>query len=74
MPFRTNRAGELCWLTSESLCLPGLAHGFSTRTGGVSAAPWDSLNLGIARGDDDACVKENYRRFCAAIGTDAHRL
>ena len=73
MPFRTNRAGELCWLTSESLCLPGLAHGFSTRTGGVSAAPWDSLNLGIARGDDDACVKENYRRFCAAIGTDAHR-
>lgn len=73
MPFRTNRAGELCWLTSESLCLPGLAHGFSTRTGGVSAAPWDSLNLGIARGDDDACVKENYRRFCAAIGTDARR-
>ena len=73
MSFQTNRANGLCWLTSESLSLPGLAHGFSTRTGGVSAAPWDSLNLGIGRGDDPACVQENYRRFCAAIGTEERR-
>lgn len=26
------------------------AHGFSTRLGGVSPAPWDSLNLGANRG------------------------
>ncbi len=73
MPFRTNQANGLTWLTSESLSLPGLAHGFSTRLGGVSTAPWDSLNLGIARGDDPACVQENYRRFCAVIGTDERR-
>jgi YfiH family protein len=40
----------------------------STRTGGVSVAPWDSLNLGIAVGDDPAAVAENRRRFVAAIG------
>ena len=30
----------------------GFAHGFSTRVGGVSPAPWDSLNLGAGRGDE----------------------
>ena len=28
----------------------GAPHGFSTRLGGVSPAPWDSLNLGAGRG------------------------
>lgn len=28
----------------------GFPHGFSTRLGGVSPAPWDSLNLGAGRG------------------------
>ena len=72
MPFRTHEAQGLTWLTSELLSLPGLAHGFSTRPGGVSAPPWDSLNLGPGRGDGIECLQENYRRFCAAIGTDVH--
>lgn len=29
--------------------LTGVRHGFSTRRGGVSPAPWDSLNLGPGR-------------------------
>ncbi|MBQ7848099.1 MAG: peptidoglycan editing factor PgeF [Clostridia bacterium] len=74
MPFRTHEKQGLMWLTSESLSLPGVVHGFSTRTGGVSAPPWDSLDLGIGRGDEAACVQENYRRFCAAIGADAQRV
>ena len=52
----------------------GAPHGFSTRLGGVSPAPWDSLNLGSNRGDDPANVRENFTRFCAAIGTDVHAL
>lgn len=52
----------------------GAAHGFSTRLGGVSPAPWDSLNLGANRGDSPANVEENFRRFCAAVGTDPDRL
>lgn len=42
----------------------------STRAGGVSAAPYDSLNLGVAVGDDPAAVAENRRRFAAAIGAE----
>ena len=43
-------------------------HGFSSRLGGVSPAPWDSLNLGASRGDRVENVAENFRRFRAAIG------
>ena len=52
----------------------GTAHGFSTRLGGVSPAPWDSLNLGLGRGDSPDNVRENFRRFCAAVGADASAL
>ena len=44
--------------------------GFSTRHGGVSAPPYDTLNLGVHVGDDETCVEENRRRFCAALDTD----
>lgn len=39
----------------------------STREGGVSRAPYDSLNLGRSVGDDAAAVAENRRRFGAAL-------
>lgn len=40
----------------------------STRVGGVSVAPWQSLNLGVAVGDDALAVAENRARFAAALG------
>jgi YfiH family protein len=40
----------------------------STRPGGVSAAPWDTLNLGAHTGDDATRVAENRRRLKAALG------
>ena len=40
----------------------------STRAGGVSAAPFDSLNLGRSAGDERGAVDENRRRFAAALG------
>jgi YfiH family protein len=40
----------------------------STRLGGTSAAPWDSLNLGTAVGDDAAAVAENRCRFAKTLG------
>ena len=52
----------------------GVGHGFSTRQGGVSPAPWDSLNLGASRGDDPANVRLNFNRFCSVIGTDDKAL
>ena len=60
-------------LIKTSTVLSDVRHGFSTRIGGVSPAPWDSLNLGVGRGDDMDRVRENYRRFCAALGVDEHR-
>ena len=44
---------------------------FTTRVGGVSTGPFESLNLGILTEDDPAHVVENRRRACAAIGADA---
>jgi YfiH family protein len=52
----------------------GLIHGFSTRKGGVSAAPYDSLNLGLNSDDDPAAVTENYVRFCGAAGILRKRI
>ena len=50
----------------------GAAHGFSTRLGGVSEGHFASLNLrgGGPHPDDRELVRENYRRFCAALGAD----
>jgi hypothetical protein len=48
--------------------LADLPHGFTTRAGGASAAPFDALNLGELVGDDAAAVEENWRRLEAATG------
>jgi YfiH family protein len=47
---------------------PNLIAAESTRHGGVSPAPYATLNLGKHTGDDPANVAENRRRFCAALG------
>jgi polyphenol oxidase len=47
---------------------------FSTRRGGVSSGPYDSLNLGLLTDDDENKVEENRRRLCAAVGADSRRL
>ncbi len=47
---------------------------FSTRRGGVSEGPFESLNLGRLTGDEPERVDENRRRICAEIGADSERL
>src|SRR5262245_13750279 len=47
---------------------------FSTRRGGVSGAPFDTLNLGNLTEDDPHHVAENRRRLAAEAGTDAELL
>lgn len=46
---------------------PRVRAAFSLRSGGVSTAPWDSLNLGVHVGDDPAAVAENRRRLANAL-------
>lgn len=52
----------------------GVIHGFSTRYGGVSEGYLSSLNLGPSRGDEPEKVRENFRRFTAALGADSTRM
>jgi polyphenol oxidase len=47
-----------------------VAHGFSTRLGGVSSGPYASLNLGPRSGDDLSAVRENRGRFLHALGLE----
>jgi YfiH family protein len=74
MSFQMHEQSGVVYQTADTLTLPGVAHGFSTRKGGVSPAPWDSLNLGPSRGDEPARVQENYRRFCGALNVDVQRV
>lgn len=53
----------------ESQVIPaGFRHGFTTRRGGTSAAPFDSFNLGGKWGDDAGHLTENRRRLRHAAG------
>lgn len=48
--------------------IPGLAHGFFSRRGGVSTGLYDSLNCGLGSNDDPAHVRENRARVAATLG------
>jgi YfiH family protein len=54
--------------------VPGYVVAFTTRAGGVSEVPYDSLNLSRGTGDDPERVEENRRIACDAIGVSYERL
>lgn len=45
-------------------------HCFTTRLGGVSADIFSTMNLSFTRGDEEAAVRENYRRLARALGAE----
>ena len=49
-------------------------HGFTLREGGVSQAPYDTLNLGLHVGDQAHAVQENRRRLAQALGYSPDRV
>src|SRR5436190_6562375 len=56
------------YLTVPALARSGIDVAFTTRLGGRSAAPFDSLNLSYSSGDDAEVVRANRRRALAAVG------
>lgn len=46
----------------------------STRLGGVSAPPFDTLNMSFSTGDEAASVLENRTRFLSAVGIDPKEI
>ena len=54
-------------LRSTLLAQAGIPHGFSTRQGGTSPSPYDSLNLSTSTGDDEQNVLTNRRALLDAL-------
>ena len=56
------------------VALPGGRVAFSTRAGGVSEGPYESLNLGILTDDDQARVAQNRTLAARELGLEAERI
>lgn len=70
-----HQKGELVYYSFPAFDrVKGIRHGFSTRLGGVSEGIFASMNLSFTRGDDDKAVRENFDRFCNAIGIEAENV
>jgi polyphenol oxidase len=65
--MRWQAQADVRWLEAD---LPGAKVAFSTRLGGVSSAPFDSLNLGVLTDDSTASVIENRGRLSTVLGLD----
>jgi purine-nucleoside/S-methyl-5'-thioadenosine phosphorylase / adenosine deaminase len=57
-----------------SLALPGLAHAFFTRRGGVSEGLYATLNGGVGSRDEARAVSANRARMAAALAIAPERL
>lgn len=67
-------SGDLHYFQFEEFGSTGLFHGVFSRKGGLSPAPWDSLNLGGTVGDDQAHVRGNLDLLLAASGFHKDQL
>jgi YfiH family protein len=54
--------------------LPGVAHGYFTRAGGVSEGIYASLNIGLGSSDDRTAVLENRGRVADRLGVARDRF
>lgn len=73
VPFsREERGGLTLW--RFNLSAPDTRTYFTTRGGGVSSAPYDSLNLGFHVGDDPEKVKGNRALLAGVLGLDPARI
>lgn len=70
MAVRSDRVSrvEVDGLTLVEGVAPHLRFAFTERIGGISEAPYASLNLGTHVGDDPFAVAENRRRVLEALG------
>jgi polyphenol oxidase len=58
----------------RSTLLDGVTHAVGTRHGGVSPAPYATLNVGLSTSDSEANVIENRRRLLNVFGTPTRLL
>lgn len=58
-----------CWENDQHM-----VHCFTGKLGGVSSGIYESLNLGLNRGDKKENVLENYKRVALMLGTDIEHM
>lgn len=58
------------WIVPAWPAPPGVHAVCTTRTGGVSRAPFDGLNLGVHVGDDPGCVRDNRALLAQKLQAD----
>jgi YfiH family protein len=61
-------------ITATCLCLPGIAHGFFTREGGVSSGIYATLNCGPGSDDDKNAIGENRARVARHLGVPTGQI
>lgn len=78
MFLRRTAPNGVVFYASSLLAERGVPHGFSTRLGGISAAPFDAMNLGNPNGCDlqdlTDNIERNYQLMLDAIGAGGATL
>lgn len=67
--YQLKNNGGLIWVEADALAAEsGIVHAFSTRHGGRSEFPYNTLNLGLHTADDIMTVRANRDRFVTNFG------
>lgn len=72
--YRVENNGIRYYCASNLQSTGLIKHGYSTRIGGKSLTPFDTLNLGLAVNDNKAHVLENRRLFASVLGLNADKI
>lgn len=72
--FEVYERGIKLWHFENLQKYTDIAHFVSTRHGGSSVPPFNSLNLGLSSGDNPVRVMENRRRLAAALGFNVESI
>lgn len=67
---RTTYQSIICYQSEQLLAFSNLVHAVTTRHGGTSPAPFDSLNTSAHVGDEPSRVQQNLDRLHRALGLD----
>ncbi|MGB8647890.1 MAG: peptidoglycan editing factor PgeF [Anaerolineae bacterium] len=67
---RIERQKAVFYVSEALESYPNVVHAVTTRHGGVSLAPFNTMNLGNQVGDEPANVRENLERMHTALGLD----
>lgn len=72
--MKLSRQEKINYLQPTKSDMQGITAGFTTRNGGVSRAPYNSLNLGFNTDDLQAHVEGNRSTFCRSFGVEQRQF